>query len=56
MGFAFAMLMTAWMASTRAWLEGDVLQTESLNVLLGDLDGWNTSSNGQTLDWNTLGT
>ncbi|KAF3401859.1 hypothetical protein F1880_009718 [Penicillium rolfsii] len=39
-----------------AGLEGNVLDAESLDVLVGDLDGRDTSTNGQTLNGDTLGT
>jgi hypothetical protein len=35
-------------------LEGDVLKTQRLNVLVGNLDGRNTSTDGKTLNGNTL--
>jgi hypothetical protein len=39
----------------RTRLERNVLQTQSLDVLLRDLDGRNTSANGKTLNGDTLG-
>jgi hypothetical protein len=35
-------------------LEGNVLDAESLDVLIGNFDGRNTSTNGQTLDRYTV--
>src|SRR6187549_59254 len=38
-----------------ARLESDVLETKGLDVLLSDLDGRDTSTDGQTLNRDTLG-
>lgn len=39
----------------RAGLESDVLEAKRLDVFVGDLERRDTGTDGQTLDWDTLG-